>query len=225
MVAPEIWRFSYQLADRLAVPRLPPPHQRHASCRKSWSAPPSVRDNFDAATLRIFSDNLAEPDRARACVQMYRTFLLREQPEIIRGRYARAAPHRPDPAPPRHRRLRPAPEDAGRLAAPRRRHAARAGRGLSATSSPTRPPTWSPTARSRLLQSGRPDQVAPFGERRLRRLRRAACSRSGVPSARPVAHLLRRLRVDVPTARPVLVAPAGRVERVAGWAGPCGRRR
>jgi pimeloyl-ACP methyl ester carboxylesterase len=48
-----------------------------------------VRDHLDDETLHVFSDNLAEPDRARACVQMYRTFLLREQPAIIGGRYAR----------------------------------------------------------------------------------------------------------------------------------------
>ena len=56
----------------------------------------AVRDNLDRETLHIFSDNLAEPDRARACVQMYRVFLVREQPEMIRGRYAvRASPCRP----------------------------------------------------------------------------------------------------------------------------------
>jgi pimeloyl-ACP methyl ester carboxylesterase len=47
------------------------------------------RDNLDSETIHIFSDNLAQPDRARACVQMYRTFLVREQPELIRGRYVR----------------------------------------------------------------------------------------------------------------------------------------
>ena len=30
----------------------------------------------------------AEPDRARACVQMYRVFQLHESPAILRGRYA-----------------------------------------------------------------------------------------------------------------------------------------
>jgi pimeloyl-ACP methyl ester carboxylesterase len=42
---------------------------------------------FDEAALSSFADNLAEPDRARACVQLYRTFNLRELLPLIRGRY------------------------------------------------------------------------------------------------------------------------------------------
>jgi pimeloyl-ACP methyl ester carboxylesterase len=48
-----------------------------------------VKDVWDEATLRSFADNLAEPERARACVQMYRVFNLREVLPIARGRYAR----------------------------------------------------------------------------------------------------------------------------------------
>ena len=34
---------------------------------------------FDPVALASFADNLAEPARARACVHVYRTFVLREQ--------------------------------------------------------------------------------------------------------------------------------------------------
>ncbi|HEX5374546.1 MAG TPA: alpha/beta hydrolase, partial [Solirubrobacterales bacterium] len=43
---------------------------------------------WDEQTLSIFADNLAEPPRARAAVQMYRVFNLRELVPILRGRYA-----------------------------------------------------------------------------------------------------------------------------------------
>jgi pimeloyl-ACP methyl ester carboxylesterase len=43
---------------------------------------------WDERTLSIFADNLAEPSRARAAVQMYRVFNLRELVPILRGRYA-----------------------------------------------------------------------------------------------------------------------------------------
>jgi pimeloyl-ACP methyl ester carboxylesterase len=46
------------------------------------------QEAWDQATLGAFADNLAEPARARAAVQMYRVFNLREAPAIIRGRYA-----------------------------------------------------------------------------------------------------------------------------------------
>ena len=42
---------------------------------------------FDETARSSFADNLAEPARARACVQIYRTFVLREQAPLIRGRY------------------------------------------------------------------------------------------------------------------------------------------
>jgi pimeloyl-ACP methyl ester carboxylesterase len=87
-IVPEAWRFTYQLM--VAAPflgyRL---HTSGALVPKVLLGASVVRDNFDPETLHIFSDNLAEPARARACVQMYRTFQLREQPALIRGRYAR----------------------------------------------------------------------------------------------------------------------------------------
>ena len=42
---------------------------------------------FDEPTLTSFADNLAEPARARACVRLYRTFVLRESRALMRGRY------------------------------------------------------------------------------------------------------------------------------------------
>jgi len=88
MILPEIWRFTYQWV--IATPsvgyRL---HTTGTLVPKVLRGASVIRDNLDSATVHIFSDNLAEPDRARAGVQMYRTFLLREQPGIIGGRYAR----------------------------------------------------------------------------------------------------------------------------------------
>ncbi len=46
------------------------------------------KDVWDEKTLRVFADNLAEPARARAAVQMYRVFNWREVWPIVRGRYA-----------------------------------------------------------------------------------------------------------------------------------------
>jgi len=50
----------------------------------------SRRDVWDQETIHAFSDTFREPARARAAVQTYRTFNLRELPEIMRGRYAKA---------------------------------------------------------------------------------------------------------------------------------------
>jgi pimeloyl-ACP methyl ester carboxylesterase len=84
---PELWRFWYQLV--IAAPGLG--YQAHRSGKfvpKVLVGGSTVRGNWDEATLRSFGDNLAEPDRARACVQMYRVFQLHESPAILRGRYA-----------------------------------------------------------------------------------------------------------------------------------------
>ncbi|HEX4308104.1 MAG TPA: alpha/beta hydrolase [Solirubrobacterales bacterium] len=88
MIASEAWRFLYQ--PLVASPFLG--YHLHASgtiVPKILVGASVVRDNLGRETLHIFSDNLAEPDRARACVQMYRVFLVREQPDLIRGRYTR----------------------------------------------------------------------------------------------------------------------------------------
>jgi pimeloyl-ACP methyl ester carboxylesterase len=84
---PELWRFWYQLV--IAAPVLG--YQAHRSGQfvpKVLVGGSTVRGNWDEATLRSFGDNLAEPARARACVQMYRVFQLHESPAILRGRYA-----------------------------------------------------------------------------------------------------------------------------------------
>jgi pimeloyl-ACP methyl ester carboxylesterase len=88
MIFPELWRFLYQplVASPFFGYRL---HTSGQLVPKVLVGASVVRDNFDSETLHVFGDNLAEPDRARACVQMYRTFLVREQPELIRGRYVR----------------------------------------------------------------------------------------------------------------------------------------
>jgi len=88
-MVPQLWRFWYQLV--IAAPGLG--YQAHCSGRfvpKVLVGGSVVHSNFDETTLRSFADNLAEPARARACVQMYRVFNLRESPEILRGRYAGA---------------------------------------------------------------------------------------------------------------------------------------
>lgn len=46
------------------------------------------KDVWDEATIRAFADNLAEPARARAGVQMYRVMYLHELGPSVRGRYA-----------------------------------------------------------------------------------------------------------------------------------------
>jgi pimeloyl-ACP methyl ester carboxylesterase len=89
MVFPEVWRFTYQVV--IAAPfvgyRL---HRQGTFVRQMLRGASEVRGAFDDEALAAFADNLAEPARARAGVQMYRRFLLSEQPEIIAGRYARA---------------------------------------------------------------------------------------------------------------------------------------
>jgi pimeloyl-ACP methyl ester carboxylesterase len=63
-------------------------HRSHAFIRlvlRSGCADPST---FTDAELASFADNLAEPARSRACVSVYRTFVMREVQPLIRGRYA-----------------------------------------------------------------------------------------------------------------------------------------
>ena len=62
------------------------------------------RAGFTRAELDSFADNLAEPARSRACVAVYRTFVLREQLALVRGRYADTRLRTPHP--PHARRLR-----------------------------------------------------------------------------------------------------------------------
>jgi pimeloyl-ACP methyl ester carboxylesterase len=87
-MAPHLWRFWYQwliLSPGLGY-RL---HRGGRFVPKVLVGGSIRREAWDEETLRAFADNLAEPARARAAVQMYRVFNLREARPIMRGRYAR----------------------------------------------------------------------------------------------------------------------------------------
>jgi len=82
------WRFWYQwmiLAPSVGY-RL---HRGGRFVPRVLVAGSTNRDAWDEAALSSFTDNLAEPTRARAGVQMYRVFNLREIGPMIRGRYER----------------------------------------------------------------------------------------------------------------------------------------
>jgi pimeloyl-ACP methyl ester carboxylesterase len=82
-----VWRLAYQLP--IAAPVLGEAlHRRADIVPRTLVAGSTVRDPWDETTLRAFADNLEEPDRARAGVQLYRTFLLHEMPALLRGRYS-----------------------------------------------------------------------------------------------------------------------------------------
>ncbi len=86
-MAPHLWRFWYQwliLAPGIGY-RL---HRSGAFVPKVLVGASTSREAWDAETLRIFGDRFTEPARARAAVQMYRVFNLRETLPIVRGRYA-----------------------------------------------------------------------------------------------------------------------------------------
>jgi pimeloyl-ACP methyl ester carboxylesterase len=86
-MAPHLWRFWYQwliLAPGLGY-RL---HRGGGFVPKVLVGASTSRDPWDEQTLRTFGDTFTEPARARAAVQMYRVFNLREAPAIMRGRYA-----------------------------------------------------------------------------------------------------------------------------------------
>jgi pimeloyl-ACP methyl ester carboxylesterase len=83
---PHAWRFWYQIA--VLAPglgyRL---HRRGRFVRSVLRLGVHDRDALDERTISVFADNLAEPGRARAAVQMYRVFNLREVGPVLRGRY------------------------------------------------------------------------------------------------------------------------------------------
>ncbi len=84
---PRLWRFWYQLL--ILSPGIG--YQLHRSGRfvpRVLVGASTRKEVWDEATLRAFADNLAEPARARAGVQMYRVLYLREVGPILRGRYA-----------------------------------------------------------------------------------------------------------------------------------------
>lgn len=88
-MAPHLWRFWYQwliLSPGIGY-RL---HRSGKFVPKVLVGASVRREPWDDATIHAFSDAFTEPARARAAVQMYRVFNLREVPEIARGRYAKA---------------------------------------------------------------------------------------------------------------------------------------
>jgi pimeloyl-ACP methyl ester carboxylesterase len=62
-------------------------HRSRAFVRAMLLGGTTDRTAWDRPTLDAFADNLAQPARARACVQVYRTFTLREIGPLIGGRY------------------------------------------------------------------------------------------------------------------------------------------
>ena len=64
------------------------------------------RGVWTLAERAIFLDYLAEPEHARATVQYYRTFQLREGPPLLLGRYRKRPPEDPDAPGLRQGRLR-----------------------------------------------------------------------------------------------------------------------
>jgi pimeloyl-ACP methyl ester carboxylesterase len=86
-MAPHLWRFWYQalILTPGAGYRL---HRGGKFVPKVLVGGSTNRQAWDEETLRSFADNLAEPARARAAVQMYRVFNLHEALPIVRGRYA-----------------------------------------------------------------------------------------------------------------------------------------
>jgi|SRR4051794_3587891 len=84
---PHSWRLLYQafvLAPGIGYLA----HRRKRFVRMALRAGGSDPRFWDERTLSVFADNLAEPSRARAAVQMYRVFNLRELVPVLRGRYA-----------------------------------------------------------------------------------------------------------------------------------------
>lgn len=88
-MARESWRFAYQqlIASPWLGYRL---HRDGRFVRRILVGASKNRAVWDERTLSIFADTFTEPARARAGVQMYRTFHLREMLPIARGRYAGA---------------------------------------------------------------------------------------------------------------------------------------
>jgi pimeloyl-ACP methyl ester carboxylesterase len=86
-ILPYAWRFAYQVLIMTPVVGYQL-HRRGGFVPRVLRSGSTRREVWDEATLRAFADNLAEPDRARAAVQLYRVFQLRELWPIVRGRYA-----------------------------------------------------------------------------------------------------------------------------------------
>ena len=88
-MAPHLWRFWYQWL--ILSPGVGYRLHRGGKFVPKVLVGGSVRkEAWDDATVHAFSDTFTEPARARAAVQVYRVFNLREAPAIGRGRYASA---------------------------------------------------------------------------------------------------------------------------------------
>lgn len=85
---PYAWRFSYQLLIMAPVLGYEL-HRRGRFVPRVLISGSSRKEVWDQDTLGIFAGNLAEPARARAAVQTYRVFQLRELWPILRSRYER----------------------------------------------------------------------------------------------------------------------------------------
>lgn len=87
-MAPHLWRFWYQwmISSPGVGQRL---HTSGKFVPKVLVGGSVRQEVWDDATIQAFSDRFTEPARARAAVQTYRVFTLREAPEIARGRYAK----------------------------------------------------------------------------------------------------------------------------------------
>jgi pimeloyl-ACP methyl ester carboxylesterase len=86
-MAPHLWRFWYQwliLSPEIGY-RL---HRSGAFVPRVLVGASVRREAWDQAALDSFAARYTEPARARAAVQMYRVFNLRETLPMIRGRYA-----------------------------------------------------------------------------------------------------------------------------------------
>ncbi len=84
-----LWRFWYQQLVLTPVVgyRL---HRGGQFIRRILVGGSTNKEVWSDEELAAFADNLAEPARARAAVQLYRVFNLRETAPIARGRYADA---------------------------------------------------------------------------------------------------------------------------------------
>jgi pimeloyl-ACP methyl ester carboxylesterase len=88
-MAPHLWRFAYQWM--ISTPFVG--QQLHTSGKfipKILVGGSVRKEVWDDATIHAFSDTFTQPARARAAVQTYRTFTVREAPAMARGRYANA---------------------------------------------------------------------------------------------------------------------------------------
>lgn len=87
--AAHAWRFWYQMV--ILTPGLGYRLHRRGDFVARVLVGGSVRrEAWSPAEVRAFADNLMQPARARAAVQLYRVFNLRELGPIVRGRYAEA---------------------------------------------------------------------------------------------------------------------------------------